>query len=579
MRKFKGGGSSQPQEMTTYTTDLPEYVRPYFERLLQRGEAESLQGYTPYGGQRLAYFDPDELTSQAMARGFGQAGTPQEYLDASARYGAQQAYGPSGYTQGDVASGYTAGTMGPGYQAGTIGPGYQGAAYGSGYQAGAFDPGYTARKMGPGYQGATYESGYRGGTFDPGYTAETRASQYQAGAIDPLSYEENIQRFMSPYQQNVVDIEKREAKRQADIAAAELQDRASASGGLGGFREAIMQSEGQRNRAQLQADIQTRGSQAAYESAQRQLGAERQFGLQRYGAEQQAYQSQEQMAQSAFNAGQAAKQQAAQMGMTAQQQEEAARQAEEKFSQSAFSQTQQALQAKGTQAIQAYQAGEQARQQAAAMGMTAQQQEEAAKQAQEKFSQSAFAQTQQAMQAAGAQGIQSFQSQEAARQAQGAQAIQAYQAGEAARQQAAKLGLSAEQIEQAGKQAEEKFKQSAYDLSSRYGLAAAQGLMQTGQGIQQDALSRIQLLEQVGQRQRALRQAGLDMGYQDFLRQRDFTQRQLGLFGNLLRGVPVQPEQTISTFQQQPGLFQTGLGAGLTGLGMYRGLGSPGMGG
>ncbi len=48
---------------------------------------------------------------------------------------------------------------------------------------------------------------------------------------------------------------------------------------------------------------------------------------------------------------------------------------------------------------------------------------------------------------------------------------------------------------------------------------------------------------------------------------------QLGDFGSLLRGVPVRPEQTISTFQQQPGLFQTALGAGLTGLGLYRGYG------
>jgi len=62
------------------------------------------------------------------------------------------------------------------------------------------------------------------------------------------------------------------------------------------------------------------------------------------------------------------------------------------------------------------------------------------------------------------------------------------------------------------------------------------------------------------------------MGYQDFLRQRDYAKRQLADFGGLLRGVPVRPEQTISTYQQQPGLFQTAVGAGLTGLGLYRGL-------
>jgi hypothetical protein len=151
--------------------------------------------------------------------------------------------------------------------------------------------------------------------------------------------------------------------------------------------------------------------------------------------------------------------------------------------------------------------------------------------------------------------------------------LQAYQAGESARQQAAKLGLSAEQIEQAGRQAQEKFRQSAFDLSSRYNLQAAQGLMQSGQGIQQDALSRMSLLGDIGRQQRALQQAGLDTGYEDYMRQRDFTQQQLGMFGNLLRGIPVQPNQRVSTYQQQPGLFQTAVGAGLSGLGLYRGMG------
>jgi len=504
MRTFKGGGgSSQPADQRVISTDLPEYAEPYFRRLMQRGEAESLQGYTPYGGQRLAYFSPDELTSQAMARGFGRAGTPQEFTDASARYGAQ---GPIGgqFTQGPVSSGYVPGTTPTGYTAGQVGPGYQGATIGSGYQA---------------------------GDFDPGYTAQTRDSRYGIGAgpaaYSPLGYEENIQRLMSPYQQNVTDIEKREAQRQSAISSKQLQDAAAVSGGLGGYREAIMQSERERNLGQQLGDIQQRGTQAAFENAQQQLERERaagagaaQFGLQRFGALEGAAQTQEQLTQAAFNAGQSARQQAAQMGLSAQQQEDAARQAQEQYSQSAFGASQQALQAAGTQGLQAYQA------------------------------------------------------QEAAMQAQGAQSLQAYQAGEAARQEAAKLGLSAEQIEQAGRQAQEKFRQSAYDLSSRYNLQSAEGLMRAGQGIQQDAISRMSLLSDIGKQQRALRQAGLDTGYEDFMRQRDWTQRQLGMFGGLLKGVPVSTEQTVSTYQQQPGLFQTALGAGLSGLGLYKGMGS-----
>ena len=62
MRRYKGGGGSAPTETTVTQTDLPEYVEPYFKRLLQRGEAESIQGYDPYGGQRLAYFSPDVVS-------------------------------------------------------------------------------------------------------------------------------------------------------------------------------------------------------------------------------------------------------------------------------------------------------------------------------------------------------------------------------------------------------------------------------------------------------------------------------------------------------------------------------------
>lgn len=313
-----------------------------------------------------------------------------------------------------------------------------------------------------------------------------------------------------------------------------------------------MQSEREGDLSQQLQDIQATGDQAAYQQAMQAMEGDRQarlqeaqFGtsvrgqdIQAFQAGEGALQSQEQMQQQAFQAGEQARQQAAQMGLNAQQQEEAARQAQEKFRQSAFSETQQAAQTAGAQNIQSFQA-----QQAAA-------------------------------QAAGAQGLQGYQAFQQSQQAAGAQNIQAFQAAEAAKQQAAKLGLSAEQIEQVGKQAAEKYTQSAYDLSSRYGLAAAQGLMQTGQGIQQDALSRMSLLGDVGRQQRALQQASLDMGYQDFLRQRDYAKTQLGMYGGLLRGVPVQPEQTISTYQQQPGLFQTALGAGLSGLGLYRGLGA-----
>jgi len=47
-----GGGSSQPTTENITQTNLPEYMRPYYEGLMQRAEANLTTGYQPYGQQR-----------------------------------------------------------------------------------------------------------------------------------------------------------------------------------------------------------------------------------------------------------------------------------------------------------------------------------------------------------------------------------------------------------------------------------------------------------------------------------------------------------------------------------------------
>lgn len=552
----RSGGSSAPTETTVTQTDLPEYVQPYFERLLKRGEAESNQPYTPYQGERLAYFSPDELTSQGMTRGYAQAGTPQEYQLASQR--AAMLGGPYG-------SGYQADYLGNTYDAQGYGSGYQAGLVGSGYQAGQQREAYDAQAYQPGYQARGLQSGYQAQDNFSTYNPFARQSGYQAGQVGPefqqLGYEENINRFMSPYQQAVTDIQKREATRQSEMMGDKTADAAAMSGGLGGYREAIMQAERERNLGTQLSDIQAKGSQAAFQSAQQQLAAERaagldasKFGLQQFTAGEQARQAQEQMQQQAFQVSEAARQKAAEMGMTARQQNQAARQAEEQYRQSAFAQTESARQAQekfgqsgfqlteGSYQKQAeidlkrYQAGEAAKQAAAKLGLTAAQQNEAARQAQEKFMQSAYATSEKSFQEQGRQDIAAYQAREAARQAQ------------------------------------EKYGQSAYDMSQRYGLASVDALRGVGGEIQDDVRQRIAALQGIGQGNRAMQQASMDMGYQDFLRQQNYSNQQLSQLAGLLRGVPVTPQQQISTYQQQPGLFQTAVGAGLQGLGLYKGM-------
>jgi hypothetical protein len=101
------------------------------------------------------------------------------------------------------------------------------------------------------------------GYFDPS-TALAKSS-----AVAPTS--EAVQAAMSPYTQNVVDIQQREALRQADVAQQQLGAQAVSAGGYGGSRMAILEAEQNRNTQQLLGDIQARGQAAAFEDAQTRL--------------------------------------------------------------------------------------------------------------------------------------------------------------------------------------------------------------------------------------------------------------------------------------------------------------------
>ena len=113
--------------------------------------------------------------------------------------------------------------------------------------------------------------GEGGKYFDPA----TRLAA--ASAIAPRSGE--VQQYMSPYMQNVVDIQQREAQRQADVAAQQLGAKAVSAGGFGGSRQAILEAEQQRNLQTQLGDIQARGLASAYEDAQARIAAQRQREL------------------------------------------------------------------------------------------------------------------------------------------------------------------------------------------------------------------------------------------------------------------------------------------------------------
>lgn len=89
--------------------------------------------------------------------------------------------------------------------------------------------------------------------------------------------------YMSPYMQNVVQQQQREANRTYDISATKEMGQATQQGAFGGSREALMAAENERNRNMELANIQATGTQNAYKDAQQQQQYAATLGLQGAG--------------------------------------------------------------------------------------------------------------------------------------------------------------------------------------------------------------------------------------------------------------------------------------------------------
>ena len=202
-----GGGSSTS---TSYQTNLPEYAKPFYEELLKQS-GKSV--YETDSSGRVTGVKPYVPYTDERVAGFSPLQTA---------------------TQAEVAGMTTPGGFGT--AAGTLGT--------VGSQAGT-----TAAR------GLTQAFGYTPGTITPGAVT---ASQFDAAAA---------KKYMDPYTQSVVDVEKREAKRQADILKAQGAMGSISRGTFGGARQALIQSEQDRATQQLLADIQAKGGQRAYEQA------------------------------------------------------------------------------------------------------------------------------------------------------------------------------------------------------------------------------------------------------------------------------------------------------------------------
>ena len=104
-------------------------------------------------------------------------------------------------------------------------------------------------------------------------------ADYTRQATNPYA----MQSYMSPYVENALQPQMREAARQSAIEGQRQQAQAVQAGAFGGSRQGLVEAERQRNLAQLQSDIYGKGMQSAFEQARQaqQFGSE--LGLKGYG--------------------------------------------------------------------------------------------------------------------------------------------------------------------------------------------------------------------------------------------------------------------------------------------------------
>ena len=463
-----GGGGTTTQYVKSEQSSLPEYARPYFEQLMQRAGTTLTQDYTPYGQERIAGFTPQQQAVQQQVAGLQ---APEQFQAGSQL--AQQA-GLASITAGQ----YTPGA----FNAAQATPGqYSRATFG----AERVTPGvYNAPGM------ATAQTGYN-----------PNLQYFQMQGPGTFTQPGAASRYMSPFIQEALEPQMREAVRSARRGQIVEDLGAARQGTYGGSRQLLAGLERERNLGMQLGDIQARGMQTAYEQAQQQ-----------------------------FNVEQAARQAAQQANLQARL----------------------GVQQLGTQTgLQAALANLDAASQANVQNLAAQLQTQGLN-------------ANQALQAALANqqaGLEAQRLTDISAQFGASQQLQANLANQQAQLDAQRL---AEQSRQFGAQ------QGLAGLAQAGQMAQTLGNLGTYQ--QQADLSRIGLQQQTAAQEQALQQQGLDIAYQDFLRQRDYPTEQLQQYSSLLRGVPVAPSTTQAAYAPAPSLGAQLAGAGLGALGMYNTL-------
>jgi hypothetical protein len=108
------------------------------------------------------------------------------------------------------------------------------------------------------------------------------AASVQAGTVGTQSFTEPgiAERYMSPYMQNVLDVQKTRAQQDYNQQLTGLRSSAAKAGAFGGSRQAVEEATMNRDLQDRMAQIQATGQQQAFQQAQQQFMGEQGMGLQ-----------------------------------------------------------------------------------------------------------------------------------------------------------------------------------------------------------------------------------------------------------------------------------------------------------
>ena len=524
------------------------------------------------------------LNQLGSAANYYEAGTP------TGAYTAPETDLTSGYNADTLKSGFSTRVLQNEYDAGTLENGYAARDLTSGYEAGTLENGYAARDLTSDYEAAALgdEAKYNVtdtaiGAFTPeqiqaleaaGYSptdiglqdadAGYTARQMVGGEFDAAA----AAKYMDPYQKGITDIALESAQAEDLKAQNVLAAQAVQAGAFGGDREAILRSESARNYQKLISDIQTQGSQKAYESAQAQFEADRAARMQAQQLTEGFRQKAAELDKSSLEFDETSDQTAARIGLEGYAKEQAAQQTQQQLISDAYAKQEAAKQTQQQLSADVFGRNElaaQTEQQLAAdvfgrnEASTQKEHEllndmfrlnQDAKQKEQQLTTDAWKANQAAAQVAGSQSLDSYAKEQAAKQTQQQLTTDAWKANQAAGQVAGSQSLEAYKAEEAAKQAAARGQLDADKMTESSGQFAATNALnraktendlfvsqaQLEMAASKLNMEQIQLANKLGGQQRGFTQQQLDLLQNEHFAGQGWDQQQLAWLGALFSG-------------------------------------------